>query len=844
MKSRNYLSLSQYRIFGKLAVAKKRVEFWFESKVFKGRYGLVDAKSNYRSFQGILQLIQAPFFFAILFALGLQYLDPYLDYLYDKLEVGVPTDGDYVTFLATVAGIGGVFIGLYYAAISTVGGAIYATVPNNIRDLLAQERFGNVYMRFLSFLTFLSIVLILLRLSGQPRSYLAVVFVAASSGIGIFAFVSLGKRAFYLFDPTKLSSHIFEELHRWLAQAKVGGYRWSDPTFQNHARKQASRNIGTLETLADITAKEIHLNDEPFIELSCQLTKFLAHYEVAKRKIPTDSQWYEKLYQHKDWYRTDDSQVSIAHQTGTALQPDVARNSLWVEARITPILLRCVSVNLIEKRYAQLLILLEYVDAYIQCLAKANEIERAFEFLKRIAETIFEQLEDTSGSSDRKDESLDMLALMERLSTIPISIALGHRKALARMRERLAAEVLNGVNWGLASDIYSHDFPSYCLGQLEWLRPRLEYELRSEDKYLTPMWYRQELLRLTEARRFDSNTSCLILTGSDFYEKNIAELKAKGRPWLSAALMSREKEYWSKIDSQTEVWLESWNSVTDDNRIVGLTWPQVDLDSLRVKAKTREAELVKSMAEQGLLLILQSRSEEFPDYAGQFLHTAGEIAFEAMLNNDQALLEGVFTAYLFGCFFKFDSLRVEVTTTDWRAQQEMKIAAASLMDLLDISGYAKLCADFHNNQELWNIVVGTWDRFLSAGHDPSPLIILAGVVRLTESGFEVGHRSVLRTRWKGLISNALSDVPTRDVAYGRGVLGHYSVVDHDSLLVRIFGGDRLASLNDGIDIFIALFVRDQEGGEDLDFGPRRRDFRDDLEREARRSRSGTDGDGQ
>ena len=57
---------------------------------------------------------------------------------------------------------------------------------------------------------------------------------------------------------------------------------------------------------------------------------------------------------------------------------------------------------------------------------------------------------------------------------------------------------------------------------------------------------------------------------------------------------------------------------------------------------------------------------------------------------------------------------------------------------------------------------------------------------------------------------------------------------HQSPLVRIFAG-RSQPFSympyDGIDIFIAKYIRDQQNGNSLDFGWRRRDLREEIRRE-------------
>ena len=215
MKSFLFLRLAQLRSFWIARRLAAKTAFWSRSKIFRTSRELKNRLGDFQSLLGIASVIKSPLAFAILVAVALQLVDPHLrPYFFKlrlhvteffKLKLVVPDDTDYVPFLATIGSIGGVFIGLYYAAIATVGSAIYARVPSNVRDLLAQERFGNVYMRLLSFLTFLCLILISFRMVGISRSYTAVPFVTLSAGIGIFAFVKLGQRVFNLFDPTVLS---------------------------------------------------------------------------------------------------------------------------------------------------------------------------------------------------------------------------------------------------------------------------------------------------------------------------------------------------------------------------------------------------------------------------------------------------------------------------------------------------------------------------------------------------------------------------------------------------------------------------------------------------------------
>ena len=810
----------------------KRLAFWMKSKVFGVENNLTEEKFNLRSFSQLIRVTLMPLILAGGVAGLLQYIDPYFYPYYQKLNINIPDDGNYITFLATVSGIGGVFIGLYYAGISVVGSAIYDRVPNNVRDLLAHERFGNQYMRILSYLTALGLIFIAFRILGLPRVYLAVPFVTFFAGIGVFAFVKLGKRVFNLFDPTQLSYHIFEQLQRWLGMVKVGGFQWLDKSFQKHAHRRASSTLDTLKTLSDLTAKEAHLRGKPFIELSQYLLQFLVQYEQSKGSIPNNSSWFEQQYQHHDWYRTEYSRVKIAHQAGTFLQPDVTTNKEWVEGKVIPILKKCIAINLADKKYSEILGLFNHLEMYFEILVQVGEVRKAFELQKDLLLDVLDQIAEYSQDEVVKDEVLEKIAVVEILASFSTSMALSYHEQLESLNKNYIDKSLASIRWDNDTDIYRQGFSAYCLEKLEWLKTRLEFEKEVDGKYITPLWYRAELVRHVVAKRFVNNAKVLLSMGTELYAEAISIALSRNHPWFAAAVMSREWEYWHKVEAQIDIWEETWIDLSADRKIQGLEWPTFDIAELRTEFEIQQTKLVNLMSQQNSLLGLLSRPKGFPDYAGQFLHTSGEVAFDALLNNNSELLRSVIEPYLHGCIFRFNNLSSKSENVDWKFQQEFKIASAALLDVMHISGYAKLLADYHGNDALWNEVTAAWGKCMTEKAESSLTLLLVGVVNITKIEFEMPHRSLFRTAWEQKINWQLQNVP-RHEEYRKGSIFPDTVIDHDSPLVRIFAENEHGSLYDGVDIFVEFYLRNIDGFEESDFGLNRRDLWESIEREKR-----------
>jgi hypothetical protein len=333
-----------------------------------------------------------------------------------------------------------------------------------------------------------------------------------------------------------------------------------------------------------------------------------------------------------------------------------------------------------------------------------------------------------------------------------------------------------------------------------------------------------------EAEQFVSNVKCLVSKADKFFVSIIDKTTQEKHPWLAAAVMSREWEYWHKIENQMEDWPDKWDELSRIRKIEGLQWPSFDIEALRSDSKRRIEELLKTMSQKSTLPALIVRPDGFPDYAGQFLHTSGEVAFEALLTNNVDMLKSVFPPYMRSCLIRFNTLRPESGSAEWRAQQDVKIASAALLDVMDVSGYAKLLSDYHGNDALWREVTNVWDEYLNhtRGQLPTPLLVAA--ISLTDGAWELPHRGILRTTWHQKVNRILTNVP-RHKEYHRSHIGSDTEIDHKSALIRVFAREPFGSGNDGIDIFATFYRRNLESANGLDLGWKRRELLDAIERE-------------
>jgi hypothetical protein len=703
-------------------------------------------------------------------------------------------------------------------------------VPNNIRDLLARERVGNIYIRHLAFLTYLGVVLSAFRAAGFAPIRIAIPLVTVTSGVAIMAFVLLGARAFNLFDPTSLSYELFAQLRRNCLLMTPSGYRWLDPSFQHHAHRVSRSAVDTLATLAEITATENHLSGQPFLTLAEQVLSFLMWYEPQKKRIPTGSRWYAQRYSHADWYQTGDSETSLAHQTASGLMPKTVGDLRWIEGELLPVAHNFIRTNWKQRRYESVISLLRYFDAYLQLLVKEQEFKAAFDVINDLTAAcsgiLFEK------TQQGEAEPLERIGVVDALAATPTNMLLAYVSTLQAREDGIA--LLQKINWKSHQGIYVSSLPRYLLERLEWLQSRVRFEIDSEGKRISPDWYICELVVQQVAENAKAAIDAFVVKVQTTYQKWISEAADGKLLWIGAAIQARELEYWSKIKFHQSRLRDHWLDLGADKRIEGLTWPTIDLDELDRRRVGRERQLTEMMTTHAMALSVVQRPDSYPDFAGQFLHAAGEALFTAMSEDDTTAVTLLWPNFFRSSLLQFNRILARASELDWRSEVAVKVAVAPVLDLMDLSGYAVLFSELYSDEGLSEQLLNQWADYLDAADGSAPMsksAFLAAAISLTDSGFEHVHRSLIRTSWRQKVSAQLRRLERGPASgRGRGMFWDEPVAVHDSPVVRVYAANDFVSY-DGIDLFIEVCLRTRKDGKELQFGFRQSRLGDAMARE-------------
>ncbi len=719
------------------------------------------------------------------------------------------SDSEYVTFLTAISAIGGLFIGLYYAALSSIQSALYSKLPSNIRSLLSAEKSGNAYMRFLAYVTFLSICLVALRLVGFEKIYVAPFVMSILSAMAIFAFIELGKRAFNLFDPTELAESIFANLSYLARGATVNGKYFKRKEFQQHCNKLAHNEIATLITLYDFALEQKELNNQGLFRLNVRSIAFLSLYANIKKQIQTDSLWFDQKYLHKDWYKLNN--LNIYSSTGSAPQPEKTSNLLWLEESIWGYVLKSVIVNLQLRRYQTVFNMMSQIEQYLHFLTLELEVEAAINFYGELKKEILACL-----STTNNETKPEILAILDHLASIEISIFLAFAQKILSNNLK-DEERLKNIDWLSKKDIYRHGFEAYLLGDLEFLGKTINYEYAIENKIITPYWFQNEVIKRVKTKKFAESIKRL-LTEDLFLITDILDDKA----WYKAAYIARHWEYYQKVFFNLTDLEKVWIDLKASRKVDFIEWGEIDFEDLKSKLATKKQNILESMGIACVQLGLEKHVNEYPDYFGRFTTVLGDEILNTLLSNDIKSFKTLYSFYFVNCFTAFDRHKPNGIQSDVLVEQNLKIAITPILELVEISGYAKLMSEFYENQEYWNTVVAAWDVYFEK--TAMKLEFFVAAIGLSQGNFSIMPRDEMKYHWMQKIKNFLDSKIKKDEFYEKDnsfFITPKVIALHDSPLVRIFVEDRYSHY-DGIDIFIHFYLEKKDAS--LDFGRAHRDI--------------------
>jgi hypothetical protein len=241
----------------------------------------------------------------------------------------------------------------------------------------------------------------------------------------------------------------------------------------------------------------------------------------------------------------------------------------------------------------------------------------------------------------------------------------------------------------------------------------------------------------------------------------------------------------------------------------------VNWEELLTRVRKGNHRLELQQAKLIVLLPRKPHDARLPDLVGALVNSIGNSSMDALLAGEEGRFLQLFAAYFDGIIGIYDQLRRELPSRD---ETSTALMIEPLLDLMEISGWSFLMAEFHRNPKLWESSKAMWDLFLTE-ETAQRLDLLNAVLGYADHSFRITDRQMLRSRWENAVLAKVRELPRRWRA-SRGWGPDNDEPDHSSALVRAFGRTFPGIDHEGKDIFARLYLRRHSEAGTRQFGVR------------------------
>jgi hypothetical protein len=718
----------------------------------------------------------------------------------------------YANLLATVIQVAGVFLGLYFTAVSFVASTIYARVPADIRSVLMQERVGNFYIKVVALLGATATVLLAIYSLGFPSFNLYLIFTAIMAILAILSFVILGFRVFKFFDPAALVDFLAGDILRSIRGATPSGFGWADHSFQAYYQRQAERSLETYGNIVRVASAKKAVTGQTSLSLTQRLFRLLRAYGKYKIEVPTESYWFKRRNEHPNWFTSESAALTLALSSGTPLQPIAAPDSFWFEDSALKILAKLFGTLLEASEAPNLLSL---VDSLRQCMDDLSEFGGVFEAV-RLIKGLIPQMEPYLARKEPSPEAPEELsfhvAAVDAWCSVRISLLLGWSRGVTKRTARSFGRVLDLLDWRSGKAIYRAGFPRLVVEQLEYLLPRLQFEQTAEGRIVSPPWYRLQLAAAAYLRYVSES----LLEMMSQVERGFAEESegfVSSKRYISAAqVIQRGLEMCEKLAFHLGKIREVVDSFEIFRRVSDLPWPVIDWSDLGRRSDAVRTRLLNSLARVAPFLATLPRSPALPDYFGQAYSVLAQETYGAMAMRRSALFDTLFPVLSSMTIVAYEKLK---SLTELDEETRLFLSAEPLADLFSISGFAIIYSELDGGS-FWTTARTWWDSYL--GEIPAPdqvLQFFATVRDFRHSRLRLLPRDTIRTSWQQDLAARLRErgvpddflPPLQRLSAGPGYA-------QASPIIRLLVRTGRALIVDPEDLFFAVYVSSWRGMEE------------------------------
>lgn len=635
---------------------------------------------------------------------------------------GISTNlATYQDFLTTLMQISGIFLGLYFTAISVVISTVYDRVPQSVRSILLEEKVGNSYIKVVALLGAVALIMLILTIFNKSPGIFNLILVSSLGILSILSFIELGKRIFIFFDPIHLITKPYNEIEQLIRLPTINGNNWKNPIDQKYFQERTELELNIYHDILDVTGNKSHLKGDSQRILAVKILEILNSYIKEKSFIPTESNWFSFNPGFSNLLIADAfdySKIDVASKTKTLVPPERITDNFWFEKKIEIILLNSLKFLFKNKSLPNIIILADNITNTLEEMGKQLAINEALSLYRSLNDVMSSNIFEKDKFKFEDNYSL-LVGLIDYYGVWLINILLGLHNTLETITADSFSSFIKDIDWNNEKTIYKHKIPFEVNKQLEYLQKRLLFESKIEEDIITPIWYQNQIAALGMIRFISNVLDELILELEKVYVNQLNNLIENEQYYILGPYIQRGLETCEKF--QINSFKTYYENISTLRKVKDIPWPEENWEAYQTKIKDIKSHLLSSLAKIIPEIAQIPQSKDIPDYFGQSYYYIGDECYDSLVNGNESLFTEIFPGFFHSCLLAHDRL---LNSKEDISEEDMIILRMDpIINLIEMSSYSIIYSELEE-KDYWNFVKNIWDDYISKMDDPESLLNL------------------------------------------------------------------------------------------------------------------------
>lgn len=609
-----------------------------------------------------------------------------------------------IELISVIASVTGVILALFYPILATIISTAYSKVHESIRFLILREKVSQEYLRKLASTTSFSISVLLALSFGINPGNLILFILFLLTLINLFNLLRIGLGVFTLFEPSRLLELLAGDIKKNIKDVTTEGLYWNVKKFQSDNYIMAYQSTENINLITQLCIQE-YLKEGSLKSTIKNSLYILNYYLTLKPMIPIESLWFPSVYTHSSYFESDATYRNISKSTGTFIQPKTKQNHYWFEER----LIDNISGGLQSVVKNGHITILSEVNLMSQkvlySLGVSMDLKTGKIFLDTISKNIIllaEKKTDVGSYEDWKHE----LGCIETYCHALLSIQLGFFDRVAEINSSKIIAEFDKINWNKKDTIYSADFIPDLFEPLSKFQNNVNNEIIIEGVQITPNWYFRQSLT-SRYLGIISEKMSEVVGFFESYLLSISNSYVKANNSLLTSFSAHiGLEILHKIEYRIAMLKETLIDIDKIEVCKGeFKWEKPNIEKIETQINKYQDDCLIVIAGSIEHLSLIKWNNQYPDVFAHSYSVLGSYLNDCFSDNDFEHFQLIFKPFLKSAITAFGN--INKTFKHYNRPQD--ISYQTLIDIMEISGYAYIYSVIYKKPEFWISAKETWD---------------------------------------------------------------------------------------------------------------------------------------